>query len=102
MHKLHRQYETVISVSKKCYKFEEIFGIEPYQWFSSGLGRERSIFDRFAGDQIINKSDMGNQVYNSRDILRGRTKSSIPHFYNYFPADINLKQWNQIITERDD
>lgn len=101
MHKLHRQYENVISRPKKCYQFEEVFGIEPYQWFSSGLGRDRSIFDGFDSDHKINKSDMENQIYNSRDILKGRTKSSIPHFYNYFPFDTKLRYWNQIINERD-
>ncbi len=101
MHKLHRQYETVISVSKKCYKFEEIFGIEPYQWFSSGLGRERCIFERFDSDHKTSKTDLEDQIDNSRDILRGRTKSSIPHFYNYFPLDTKLRYWNQIINERD-
>ena len=101
MQKLHRQYENIISIPKKCYQFEEVFGIEPYQWFSSGLGKERRIFESFAGNHVINKTDLENQIHNSRDILKGSTKSSIPHFYNYFPFDINLKSWIQIINERD-
>ena len=101
MQKLHRQYENVVSRPKKCYQFEDVFGIEPYQWFSSGLGKERRIFERFDSDHKINKTDLEDQIDNSRDILRGRTKSSIPHFYNYFPFDTQLRYWNQIINERD-
>lgn len=102
MQKMNHQYDTVISLPKNCYQFEEIFGTEPYQWFASGLGIERQIFEGFAENRILNNAEIKDQIYNSRGILRGSTKSSIPHFYNYFPLDTNLKRWNQLITERDD
>lgn len=100
MHKLHSQYEIVISRPKKCYQFEDVFGSEPYQWFLGGLGKERLIFESCAGKSIINKTDLEDQINNSRDILKDRTKSSIPHFYSYFPFDKNLEYWNKIITEK--
>ncbi len=102
MEKLHRQYDTVLSRPKNCYQFEDIFGTEPHQWFASGLGMERQIFEDFAENRILNKADIKDQILNTRDILRGSTKSSIPQFYNYFPLDTNLRQWNQLITERED
>lgn len=102
MRKLHNQYENVILRPKKHYHFEDVFGIEPFQWFASGLGMERQIFEDLADNHILNKADIKSRIHNSRDILRGSTKSSIPHFYNYFPLDTNLKQWNQLITERED
>ena len=102
MRKLHRQYEIVISKSKKCYQFEEIFGAEPYQWFLSGLGQERRIFKSGTVDHIKNKTDLEKQIYHSIDILKGVTKSSIPHFYKYFPFDVNLKFWNEIINKKGD
>ena len=102
MEKLHSQYNKVISRPKTCYQFEEIFGIEPSQWFVSGLGMERHIFEEFTGNRIKNKTDIRDQVHNSGDILKGSTKSSIPHFYRYFPFDTNLKYWDQIINEGDD
>lgn len=98
MQKLHRQYETVISKSKKCYQFEKVFGIEPYQWFLHGLKKKRHIFESFITD-YKNKHNLENQLNNSIDILKGRTKSSIPHFYNYFSHDLHLEYWNKIITE---
>ncbi len=75
MEKLHHQYDTVISRPKTCYRFEEIFGIEPHQWFASGLGMERQIFEGFAENRILNKAEIKDQIHNTRDILRGSTKS---------------------------
>lgn len=98
MQKLHRQYDIAMGKSKKQVCFEGVFGTEPYEWFLAGLGKERKIFKSSAHNNIIDKTYLEEQIKHSRDILKGKTKSSIPHFYKYFPYDKSLIHWMQIIN----
>ncbi len=100
MTKLHYEYNNIIKKSKKCYNFEDIYGIQPYQWFLKGLGKDRSIFEGCTVTKTDDK-DFKENVKNSSEILKGNTKSSIPHFFKYNQNDEVLKYWNKIINEGD-
>jgi glycosyltransferase involved in cell wall biosynthesis len=100
MRKLHTQYDKILSKPKRRFRFREVFGKTPYQWFLSGLGKERVLFDSFLDRQAVDKASMAAQINRSRDILRGPTKSSIPHFHSYFPFDAHLRLWNNVIVKK--
>lgn len=98
MQKLHHQYSSIISSPKKHYNFAKIFGEQPYQWFLSGLGKERPDFESYVKGGIYKEKSKA-PMQNLKDILKGVSKSSIPHFYKYFSFDQNLRYWNDIVTQ---
>ena len=99
MEKLNLQYEIVNTLDKKCYRFENVFGAEPYQWFLNGLGKERPLFEHFDVDHAATKKSPDTRFADLRGILIGGTKSSILHFCKYFPFDEKLSRWNELITK---
>ena len=105
MQKLHHQYSSMLVKPKKYYNFEKIFGKKPYQWFLSGLGEEGSVFEKKINKYAIADSTYQNklkaEIQNLKDILKGESKSSIPHFYRYFSLDKNLKYWNNLLSNNE-
>lgn len=95
--KLHKQYKEVLKTEKKQYDFTHIFGEKPYQWFLSGLGEERSLFE--SSIDLNDVKELEEKIYNLSEILKGNTKSSIPHFYSYYQNDEKLKKWVDMIKK---
>ena len=100
MQKLHAQYHKILSKPKRYFPFEDVFGRMPHEWFISGLGKERPAFEGFSDREDVDRESLVDQINRSRDILKGPTKSSIPHFYSYFPFDAHLRLWESSIVKK--
>lgn len=101
--KLDTYYEALNHCKKKRVLFKGGFGHTPAEWFLSCLGKDRFIFERsMQSPEILTgqeRVEVENDIRNCRQILRGKTKSSINHFLNYFPEDAWLNYWANLITE---
>ncbi len=83
---------------KKVFDFQEVFGAEPYQWFMSCLGKEKKYFFESISNLSDNDDNKINEFYikNCDPILKGTSKSSIPHFLSYYDDKI-LEYWNSLL-----
>ncbi len=87
----------VLEQDKKCFDFKVVFGTKPYQWFMTCLGEEKEYFELSVSNKIKNVDNRVNEFYikNSQPILKGTSKSSIPHFLHYYDDEI-LEYWNSL------
>jgi glycosyltransferase involved in cell wall biosynthesis len=71
-HDMMKQYKTALSKNKEAYKFKEVFGSSPIDWYLS-----------FKGSDTATPHD--------HDNIEAR-KGSLYHFYSKFPKDKELKK----------
>lgn len=94
-------YETVLSMPKKIFGFQPVFGSDPHQWFLSCLGNDYDLFYKATEEMKENKMhcslEIRNQIQNCRGILREKSKSSILQYAAYFPEDLYLQQLKRMI-----
>ncbi len=82
---LHDIYDEVVEEEQRSYDFRAAFGRAPHEFFLNGLPHElRSIF-----------TARGPAAQELPPILREQSKSSLPHFSRVFPADKQLKNWQE-------
>lgn len=84
--KLDMVYLEIMKHDKKVYKFKDIMGKFPHDWFLNFTGRYKDIFDEDNFSEYI--------PY----IFLEKNKSSIEHFYRYFREDNILKKWYEDIS----
>ncbi len=102
VNKFQLVYNEVLKYSKKIFKFKDIFGEKPYEWFLSCLGEDKQIFKESLYTKDKNrKIELENQIINCKDILRENTKSSIFHFEKFFPEDTNLVYWSNLVRKNE-
>jgi glycosyltransferase involved in cell wall biosynthesis len=99
--KLEKKYDEVMTQKKRKHDLLSVFGEKPHEWFLSGLGDEREDFLKsmlvIDGVDVENKYEIEDSIKNSREILKGETKSSIRHFVSYYPEDGYLSKWGELI-----
>lgn len=94
-------YDNVMNKPLKQFSFHDILGDEPYQWLLSGLNEEKQWFQKSI--ELKKCNDMKGileteiKIANSRRILREPTKFSVFHYHRYFPNDIWLSYWADIL-----
>ena len=77
----------VVNERKRSYRFEDIVGKEPIDWFLSFTGDDRKLFEDFLNKQsAINKA----RLMECKPIYKEKTKSSVLHFFQYFSCDAKL------------
>lgn len=91
------EINNVINSKKTIFEFKHILGIEPYEWFLSCLGADRTIFEKSLNEKNM---EVETEIQNCKEILKGKSKSSINHFLKYFKNDNNLQYWNNIIQNK--
>ncbi len=88
--------KSVLKEEKTKFDFKSVFGNEPYEWFMSCLGNEKIYFEKSieSNNSAQNIAEFG--IKNSDPILKGTSKSSIPHFLSYYDDEV-LKYWNSLL-----
>ena len=76
--KLNNIIEKVYKEYKKIFSFNDM-GSTPFEWFLSGVGKEKEEFIKFVNDEI--------KLDSLEPIFKEKSKSSINHFYRYFKDD---------------
>lgn len=86
----------IYSLRKKKHNFSDLLGESPTEWFLFFTGRDRVIFENYleAPGQLT-----GNQLRACKPIYKGERKSSVKHFLNYFPEELQLKKLAREIEE---
>ena len=82
-------YAKVSGFPKKEYRFTEIFGAQPFEWFLS-CQRDTSLFNTISAERITSDPFL-------RAELQEVNKGSISQFSSYFPADETLRGWADTI-----
>jgi glycosyltransferase involved in cell wall biosynthesis len=99
--KLNCNYDKVLIMQKKCFRFDNVFGSKPYEWFLSCAGSDRKFFEDSINNQLDNnkyaKEEIVNKIRGCKMILKGKSKSSVYHFAKYFPDDEMLRFWKGIL-----
>jgi glycosyltransferase involved in cell wall biosynthesis len=97
----HEICNIVMTQNKQIIDFEDAIGEKPYEVFLNSLGKYREWF--LNSLDLKYKNDTGSRGLLKKqagflpEILKGKTKSSVEHFHNYFPEDEVLKYWNDVI-----
>lgn len=95
------ELDKVASMRKKQFDFVTVFGKKPYEWFLACLGEDCAPFlDSIDNKKRSNAEEMAiltHKIKSCAPILREKNKSSIRHFSNVFPNDVNLRYWNSIL-----
>ena len=96
-------FDEVARMPKKQFNFVSVFGTQPYEWFLACLGEDYAPFaDSIDDRKRSNPREMvnvTNKIKSCIPILREKNKSSIRHFSNVFPNDVNLRYWNSLLNE---
>lgn len=102
VNKLDINYEKIMTENKARPSFKEIFGLSPGEWFLACLGSERTIFQQLVCNELPleERKNFEVAVANCRQILKGKTKSSVNHFLSYYPTDKWLIYWADLIAGR--
>jgi hypothetical protein len=87
---LEAVYLEVLNQPKRPYRFADIFGDTPADWFTSCLGSYAHCFQE--GSELA-----GRQERLKHSFLYEKTKSSAFHFASYFPADHRLAGWASML-----
>ncbi len=95
--KFLRAINETLELEKRVFDFKSVFGEEPYQWFMECLGKEKEYFANSISNICENNDSIINEFYikNSDPILKGTSKSSIPHFLSYYEDKV-LEYWNSL------
>ncbi len=90
-----------LKTEKQIFDFKQIFGVKPYEWFMACLGDEKEYFEKSINinDDCVDKKIVEFYIENCDPILKGTSKSSIPHFLSYYEDDV-LEYWNNIINKK--
>lgn len=91
--KLRKHYLDLIRSPKRQYNFCELFGNNPSDWFFFALGEYADCFQ--ADKQELMES---RRKRLSCPIFYEKTKSSIHHFYHYYPESKQLERWVDLIN----
>lgn len=90
---LKKQYTMLMNKAKIAYDFRTLFGSTPEQWFSFALGKYTKYF---TSDYTRNLRYKDKRL--ACPIFYERTKSSVKHFYNYYPDNMQLADWVKLIN----
>ena len=98
----HKVCNGVIDDDKQIINFSDVIGYEPYEVFLSSLGIYSEVFlniiNRQRLEDLVNTS-LKEWVDSLPDILKGKTKGSVEHFYSHFKNDNVLRRWFEIIQK---
>ena len=97
MNKLNKVYDEVYSKEKRVFRFDDLIGRYPHEWFLSCLGEERNDFIAALSDEPALQKAAIKRIAAARRILREPTKGSVYHFHNYYPENVQLRQWAEIL-----
>ena len=102
INRMESAYREVIKYNKTYFDFRGIFGDKPYKWFLACLGNDRKIFKESIKKNLSKdkRAQIENKIKNCREILKGKSKSSVYHFYSYYAYDNNLKYWYDILQNK--
>ncbi|WP_234119696.1 glycosyltransferase family 4 protein [Clostridium hydrogenum] len=94
-------YDEVLNLEKKLFDFKKVFGDAPYNWFLACLGKDKKLFEDSINDKLFDedKKIIENKIFNCRNILKEKSKSSINQFYKYFETDEHIAYWKSIIDD---
>ncbi|QGG48895.1 glycosyl transferases group 1 family protein [Heliorestis convoluta] len=96
--KLHDIYDSLLNKEKRDFDFCTVFGKNPADWFLSCLGDERSFFYWLENiNEATEKNEVQRRWLLTSDILKEKNKSSLFHFYRYYPKDSRLSKWVQLL-----
>src|SRR5574344_2852202 len=85
---IEKAIDQTLITEKTIYNFKEICGETVGEMFLKFLPET---------DYKAFKENDVEKIQNCRNILKGKTKSSLRHFYKYFPNDENIKNWYNIL-----
>jgi len=95
------ELDTVSRMPKKKFNFASVFGTEPYEWFLACLGEDYASFSDSIDEKITSDAEKIKiatyKIKTCSPILRERNKSSIRHFSDVFPNDVNIRYWNSLL-----
>jgi len=97
------ELDEVACIPKKQFNFVKVFGMEPYEWFLACLGEDYAPFgDSIDDRKCSNAGEMEivkNKIKSCSPILKEKNKSSIRHFSDLFPVDVNLLYWKSLLDD---
>ena len=83
----------LIQKKKTVHNFAEVIGKGGWDYFIAFTGPDKKVFEKFIND---NEEAPLIQLLNKKRIYLSKTKSSIYHFYKYYPEDKNIKKLKQL------
>jgi len=82
----------VIKQDKRAFNFQDTFGKSADEWLISCLGIFEDIFQKAVANSGVEKNNL-DLLKQLPEILIGDKKSSINHFGEVFPNNLNIKKW---------
>jgi glycosyltransferase involved in cell wall biosynthesis len=95
--KMYKQFELILEEKPRTFEFTSAIGETSIQWFLSGLGKDRGLFESALADK--NNKELLNKMKECEPILRGKSKSSAIHFAEVYPGDEELQFIKNILVE---
>lgn len=92
---LHNVYSELINEGKKVYRFKDVLGDEPHEWFISCLGPGKDKIRQMSKN--VEKDSYYDKIKINLRILKEKNKGSIHQFLRYYPQDKVLKYLSEII-----
>ncbi len=91
---LRTHYLKLVDSSKQHHNFRELFGKKPEEWFSFALGDYSHCFQPKSQD--LPESRIKRL---SCPIFYEKTKSSVRHFFQYYPKSKQLGEWLDLLND---